>query len=102
MSELSLPVVREAVELIEAPTGRPGHRSGGRLLRRGAIGRRLPAEDVSGIVILSLRINEPDLPWPRFPEQADRFLSKLVGLALPEGGRDAIGSATVQQRRHDG
>jgi hypothetical protein len=31
--------------------------------------------------MLSLRINEPDLPWPPFPEQADRFLSKLVGLA---------------------
>ncbi len=26
-------------------------------------------------------INEPDLPWPPFPEQADRFLAKLVGLA---------------------
>ena len=33
------------------------------------------------IGMLSLRINEPDLPWPPFPEQADRFLSKLVGLA---------------------
>jgi hypothetical protein len=35
------------------------------------------------IGMLSLRINEPDLPWPPFPEQADRFLSKLVGLAPP-------------------
>jgi AcrR family transcriptional regulator len=33
------------------------------------------------IGMLSLRINEPDLPWPPFPEQADRFLAKLVGLA---------------------
>jgi hypothetical protein len=33
--------------------------------------------------MLSLRINEPDLPWPPFHEQADRFLSKLVGLAPP-------------------
>jgi hypothetical protein len=33
--------------------------------------------------MLSLRINEPDLPWPPFPEQADRFLTKLVGLAPP-------------------
>jgi AcrR family transcriptional regulator len=32
------------------------------------------------IGMLSLRINEPDLPWPPFPEQADRFLAKLVGL----------------------
>ncbi|GAA3450047.1 TetR/AcrR family transcriptional regulator [Dactylosporangium matsuzakiense] len=35
------------------------------------------------IGMLSLRINEPDLPWPPFPEQADRFLTKLVGLELP-------------------
>jgi hypothetical protein len=35
--------------------------------------------------MLSLRINEPDLPWPPFPEQADRFLAKLVGLAPPAG-----------------
>ena len=33
---------------------------------------------------LSLRINEPDLPWPPFPEQADRFLAKLVGLVPPD------------------
>jgi AcrR family transcriptional regulator len=33
------------------------------------------------IGMLSLRINEPDLPWPPFPEQADRFLAKVVGLA---------------------
>jgi hypothetical protein len=32
------------------------------------------------IGMLSLRINESDLPWPPFPEQADRFLSRLVGL----------------------
>jgi AcrR family transcriptional regulator len=39
----------------------------------------------SKVGMLSLRINEPDLPWPPFPEQADRFLSKLVGLAPPAG-----------------
>jgi hypothetical protein len=39
------------------------------------------------IGMLSLRINEPNLPWPPFPEQADRFLSKLVGLAPPAGRR---------------
>ena len=33
------------------------------------------------IGMLSLRINEPELPWPPFPEQVDRFLTKLVGLA---------------------
>jgi hypothetical protein len=32
-----------------------------------------------------------DLPWPPFPEQADRFLSKLVGLAPLAGeGRHAM------------
>jgi AcrR family transcriptional regulator len=41
------------------------------------------------IGMLSLRINEPDLPWPPFPEQADRFLSKLVGLA-PLAGETAV------------
>jgi AcrR family transcriptional regulator len=37
------------------------------------------------IGMLSLRINEPDVPWPPFAEQADRFLSKIVGLELPAG-----------------
>ena len=35
------------------------------------------------IGMLSLRINEPDLPWAPLPEQADRFLAKLVGLTQP-------------------
>jgi hypothetical protein len=42
--------------------------------------------------MLSLRINEPDLPWPPFPEQADRFLSKLVGLA-PLAGQTTVPQA---------
>ena len=33
------------------------------------------------IGMLSLRINEPGLPWPPLSEQADRFLTRLVGLA---------------------
>ena len=37
------------------------------------------------IGMLSLRINEPGLPWPPFAEQADRFLAKLVGLTPPPG-----------------
>src|ERR1700727_3919454 len=41
------------------------------------------------IGMLSLRINEPDLPWPPFAEQADRFLAKLVGLAPPGGQTSA-------------
>jgi AcrR family transcriptional regulator len=36
------------------------------------------------IGMLSLRINEPELPWPPFPEQADRFLAKIVGLTPAE------------------
>ena len=44
------------------------------------------------IGMLSLRINEPDLPWPPFPEQADRFLSKLVGLA-PLAGETTVSQA---------
>jgi AcrR family transcriptional regulator len=35
------------------------------------------------IGMMSLRINEPGLPWPPFTEQVDRFLTKLVGLSLP-------------------
>jgi AcrR family transcriptional regulator len=35
------------------------------------------------IGMLSLRINEPDLPWPPLAEQTDRFLTKLAGLAPP-------------------
>jgi AcrR family transcriptional regulator len=44
-----------------------------------------PPGDAATVAMLSLRINEPDLPWPPFPEQADRFLAKLVGLAPPAG-----------------
>ena len=32
------------------------------------------------IGMLSLRINEPNLPWPPVEQQVDRFLVKLVGL----------------------
>jgi hypothetical protein len=35
--------------------------------------------------MLSLRINEPGLPWPPLAEQTERFLTKLVGLKLPAG-----------------
>jgi AcrR family transcriptional regulator len=43
------------------------------------------------IGMLSLRINEPDLPWAPLPEQVDRFLAKLVGLTL------LAGQPTIQQ-----
>lgn len=40
------------------------------------------ALDVRAAVVgaLSLRINEPNLPWPPLEDQVDRFLTKLVGL----------------------
>ena len=49
------------------------------------------------IGMLSLRINEPDLPWPPFPEQADRFLAKLVGLAPPGPVTSDYGLVTAVQ-----
>jgi AcrR family transcriptional regulator len=33
--------------------------------------------------MLSMRINEPDMPWPPAIQQIDRFLVKLVGLKEP-------------------
>ncbi|MCP2165662.1 TetR/AcrR family transcriptional regulator [Goodfellowiella coeruleoviolacea] len=36
--------------------------------------------------MLSQRINEPDLPWSPAAEQIDRFLTKLVGVTLPDDG----------------
>ncbi|MFG1627853.1 TetR/AcrR family transcriptional regulator [Kribbella sp. NPDC049227] len=30
---------------------------------------------------VSMRVNEPDLPWPPLEEQVDRYLIKLVGVA---------------------
>lgn len=40
------------------------------------------------IGMLSLRINEPNLPWPPLAEQVDRFLTKLAGLAPPAQTND--------------
>jgi AcrR family transcriptional regulator len=34
---------------------------------------------------VSLRVNQPDLPWPPLEEQVDRFLVKLVGVPPAEG-----------------
>ncbi|MEW9534184.1 TetR/AcrR family transcriptional regulator [Microbispora sp. NPDC049125] len=34
---------------------------------------------------VSMRVNQPDLPWPPLEEQVDRFLAKLVGLTLAAG-----------------
>lgn len=40
---------------------------------------------------VSMRVNQPDLPWPPLEEQVDRYLTKLVGvrprvLAAPDAG----------------
>jgi AcrR family transcriptional regulator len=40
------------------------------------------------IGMLSLRINEPNLPWPPLAGQVDRFLTKLVGLEPPTRTED--------------
>jgi AcrR family transcriptional regulator len=34
---------------------------------------------------VSLRVNQPELPWPPLEEQVDRFLTKLVGVPPAEG-----------------
>ncbi len=34
---------------------------------------------------VSLRVNQPELPWPPLEEQVDRFLVKLVGVPPAEG-----------------
>jgi AcrR family transcriptional regulator len=34
---------------------------------------------------VSLRVNQPELPWPPLAEQVDRFLVKLVGVPPAEG-----------------
>ncbi|MCO5971017.1 TetR/AcrR family transcriptional regulator [Actinoallomurus soli] len=48
-----------------------------------------PADDATAVALdlraavhgaVSMRVNEPDLPWPPLQEQIDRFLTKLVGI----------------------
>jgi len=73
------------------------HRLGGVDVQAGRVGvgvagRGLWSPTTAVIGMLSLRINEPDLPWPPVPEQADRFLSKLVGLA-PAAGQTTVSQA---------
>jgi AcrR family transcriptional regulator len=41
--------------------------------------------------MLSLRINEPDRPWPPVAEQLDRFLVRLVGVRYGDGTGKATG-----------
>lgn len=51
--------------------------------------------------MLSLRINEPGLPWPPAAEQIDRFLVKLADLSLPEN-RDSLPEHRNQARPDHG
>jgi AcrR family transcriptional regulator len=55
-----------------------------------------PADDAAAVSLdlraavhgaVSMRVNEPDLPWPPLEEQVDRFLVKLVGVSLEASGR---------------
>jgi AcrR family transcriptional regulator len=48
-----------------------------------------PADDATAVSLdlraavhgaVSMRVNEPDLPWPPLEDQIDRFLAKLVGV----------------------
>lgn len=48
-----------------------------------------PADDAATVSLdlraavhgaVSMRVNQPDLPWPPLEEQVDRYLTKLVGL----------------------
>lgn len=48
-----------------------------------------PADDAATVALdlraavhgaVSMRVNQPDLPWPPLDEQVDRFLTKLVGI----------------------
>lgn len=53
-----------------------------------------PAGDASVVALdlraavhgsVSMRVNQPDLPWPPLEEQVDRFLTKLVGVEVAQG-----------------
>ncbi|RJL23882.1 TetR/AcrR family transcriptional regulator [Bailinhaonella thermotolerans] len=55
-----------------------------------------PADDAAVISLdlraavhgaVSMRVNQPGLPWPPLEEQVDRFLAKLVGLTPTPGCR---------------
>ncbi|MCO6011313.1 TetR/AcrR family transcriptional regulator [Actinoallomurus purpureus] len=50
-----------------------------------------PADDAAAVALdlraavhgaVSMRVNEPNLPWPPLEKQIDRFLAKLVGVRL--------------------
>ena len=54
--------------------------------RRARTGRR-PAPSLSTCgppctAAVSMRINQPDLPWPPLAEQVDRFVAKLLGVEV--------------------
>jgi hypothetical protein len=40
---------------------------------------------------VSMRLNQPDYPWPPLEDQVDRFLTKLVGVPRGRGGVGHVG-----------
>jgi hypothetical protein len=41
---------------------------------------------------VSMRVNQPDLPWPPLEEQVERFLTKLAGVRPPDPGQGRVTS----------
>jgi AcrR family transcriptional regulator len=65
-------------------------------IRRCMAAGRAPDDDAAAVSLdlraavhgaVSMRVNQPDLPWPPLEEQIDRFLVKLVGVAPVPAGR---------------
>jgi AcrR family transcriptional regulator len=48
---------------------------------------------------VSMRVNQPDLPWPPLEEQAERFLTKLVGVRPRAVAEPVPGQARVASRQ---
>jgi AcrR family transcriptional regulator len=55
----------------------------------------VPADDAGAVALdlraavhgaVSMRLNQPDYPWPPLEDQVDRFLTKLVGVPRGRGG----------------
>lgn len=67
-SERMVAAVRRCMDAGLAPAGDP----------------ELVALDLRAAVhgTVSMRVNQPDLPWPPLEDQVDRFLTKLVGVAV--------------------
>ncbi len=47
---------------------------------------------------VSMRVNQPDLPWPPLEEQVERFLTKLVGVSPAPSVTKGLGEPQPHQR----